>query len=71
MRLSLGVLIMLGPLVAVAQESVLNDFCNGDGPEAITSALPFLDPPLSGEVPQLCVEVAGVSRCFYVLVLFR
>jgi polyhydroxybutyrate depolymerase len=70
MKLSLGMLMMLamGPLVAVAQQSVLNEFCNGDGPEAITSALPFLDPPLSGEVPQFCVEVAGVSRCFYVLV---
>jgi polyhydroxybutyrate depolymerase len=73
MKLSLGVLMMcrllaLGPLVAVAQQSVLNEFCNGDGPEAITSALPFLDPPLSAEVPQVCVQVAGVSRCFYVLV---
>jgi polyhydroxybutyrate depolymerase len=70
MKLSLGVvlLMLLGPLIAVAQQSVLNEFCNGDGPEAVTSALPFLDPPLTGEVPQFCVEVAGVSRCFYVLV---
>jgi polyhydroxybutyrate depolymerase len=73
MKLSLGVLMMcqllgIGPLVAVAQQSVLNEFCNGDGPEAITSALPFLEPPLSGEVPQVCVQVAGVLRCFYVLV---
>ena len=68
--LSLGavLLMLLGPLVAVAQQSNLNEFCNGDGPEAVTTALPFLDPPLTGEVPQICVELAGVSRCFYVLV---
>jgi hypothetical protein len=58
-------LLGLGPLAVVAQQSNLNEFCNGEGPEAITSALPSFDPPLSAEVPQLCIDVAGVSRCFY------
>jgi poly(3-hydroxybutyrate) depolymerase len=72
MKLLLGVLIcrLLGPgrLTAVAQTSNLNENCFGDGPDAITSVLPFLQPPLSAEVPQVCVQVAGSSRCFYVLV---
>ena len=67
MKFSLAVL-MLGPLAAMAQTSNLDGGCNGDGPEAITSALPFLDPPLSGQVPQICFPVAGRNRCFYVMV---
>jgi polyhydroxybutyrate depolymerase len=66
--LMMGGLLGLGPLAVVAQQSNLNEFCNGEGPEAITSALPSLDPPLSAEVPQFCIDVAGGSRCFYVLV---
>ena len=60
--------ILLCSMPVVAQESNLNEDCNGDGPEAITSALPSLQPPLSAEVPQFCVEVAGSSRCFYIMV---
>lgn len=74
--MSLGVLtLMLGPLAAVMAQtpnpnetSNLNEFCSGDGPDAITQALPFLDPPQSGDVPQFCFDVAGRERCFYVMV---
>jgi hypothetical protein len=72
MKLLLGVLICRllgpGPLTAVAQTSNLNENCYGDGPDAMTSVLPFLPPPLPAEVPQVCVQVADSSRCFYLLV---
>ncbi len=49
--------------------SNLNVLCNGDGPEAISPALPFLEPPLpTSDVPQFCLEVAGRQRCFYVMI---
>jgi poly(3-hydroxybutyrate) depolymerase len=65
MKFSLGVL-MLGPLAAMAQSSNLDAGCNGDRPDSVTEALPFLG--LSGEVPQFCFQVAGRERCFYVMV---
>jgi poly(3-hydroxybutyrate) depolymerase len=47
--------------------SNLNPLCNGDGPEAISSALPLLKLP-AADVPQFCFEVAGRQRCYYVMV---
>jgi hypothetical protein len=69
--------LQLGWLLVVAfgriqaqTSSNLQVLCNGDGPNAVRSALPFFDPPFPDtDIRQFCVQPGnGRTRCFYVMI---